>query len=99
MSGFEVDTDRIRQHAQAVEWMGKDVQRCAEAGAVGLDTQAFGRLVGWIAQPFVGMFEGQQESIAALAGTYQNTADGLRAMANRYDVDDEHVDARMKGTY
>ena len=91
MTGYVVDTDAMRAHADKLRTIKGDVSQAASAGrTTALDGESFGLLCSFLYPPAAAVQGASVLSIAAIAEVLSGAASAITAVANGYDtVDDE----------
>ncbi|MFR9728856.1 type VII secretion target [Saccharopolyspora sp. MS10] len=84
--GFDVDADRLREHARKVEALQERFGAVKSASAhIARDDQAYGTLCAWIAGVLEGRHTRQDELISYVEENLGQAASALRAAAEDYD--------------
>ncbi|MGC4878375.1 type VII secretion target [Micromonospora sp. DT43] len=96
--GFEVDSQALRAHANAVDDTADAADACRRAASsIALGRDAYGRmcqLIPGLLHPIQeATIDGFGETVRAL----QEAADGLRTVSDRYERGDEHAANRFDG--
>ncbi|WP_433533786.1 type VII secretion target [Micromonospora sp. CA-249363] len=96
--GFEVDPQSLRVHASAVDDTSDAIDECRRAASsISLGRDAYGRMCQLIPSLLHPTQDAIIDSIADTVRALQEAADGLRAVSERYERDDERAAGRFGG--
>lgn len=94
MSGYEVDTGALRQHAGKLTGITSDVTAASDAGTTtALSADAFGFVCSFLYPHAAEVQLNAVEGISALADLISGAADAMKAIADAYDEVDSDVSA------
>lgn len=95
---IKVDTGVLRQHATRVESLSDDVGLAGDASAE-VNSDAFGLMCSFLVPFVVDEAEAKAKTIKQSSTTLEYTANGVRAMADQYDADEQDAEFRLRKTY
>lgn len=96
MTGYVVDTDTMRSHANRLTTIKGDVDEAASAGrTTSLNSEAFGLLCSFLYPPAALVQTTNVLAIQALAGSISATATAITAFANSYDTVDDALSGEL----
>ncbi len=97
MGGYEVDTDRWREHARRVDQHGDDVAGIAvQARAMAGHQEAYGLVLAPLGLLMAGVQQAEAAAIEAVSFVLGVSADAVRAGAHVRDEVDEIVGATLR---
>lgn len=97
VSGFDVDTEQIRQHALHIDGLRARFGAVKAASAhITRNDAAYGLLCGWISGVLEGRHGRQDELIAHLEKNLSLVSEALRRTADNYDDSDTESDNNLR---
>ena len=92
MSGYEVDTGALRQHAGKLAGIKSDVEAASDAGTTtALSSDAFGIVCSFLYPHAAEVQLNAVDGIVALADLIASAGDAMKAIADAYDEVDSDV--------
>jgi hypothetical protein len=99
MTGFNVHTQAMRDHARRLDGIVKQIETAQQAvGQAQINgANAYGILCSPLLEPIMGTVEATgQAAIATSKAVLDATVDGVNGMADVYDATDEAIDGHLK---